>query len=70
MSEQSFKILYFISLKNLKIFSFDPLYLKCTCPVLITSIISVLNPPLLDQNFADLHAAATTELSSVAIGIV
>jgi hypothetical protein len=29
-----------------------------------------LKPPLVDQNLADFDAAATTELSSIAIGMV
>jgi hypothetical protein len=29
-----------------------------------------LKPPLVDQNFADLEAAATTELSSIAIVVL
>ena len=43
--------------------------MKCTCPTFSVPKIVVVNPPLDNQNFAALLAAATTELSSIAIGM-
>ena len=51
-------------------FSVSPLKMKWTCPIFSVSITVAVNPPRVDQNLAALEAAATTELSSIAIGMV
>ena len=62
--------LCFLVLKNKFSFSVFPLNKKCTCPIFSVPITLALNPPLEAQNFADFEAAAITELSSIAMGIV
>jgi hypothetical protein len=47
-----------------------PWYIKWTWPTLVVEMTSALKPPLFDQNIEALLAAAITELSSMAIGIV
>ena len=69
-SEVDFIRFFLIILKKLIIFLFSPLKIKCTWPIFSTPNTSVLKPPLVLQYFAALLEAATTELSSIAIGRV
>ena len=48
----------------------SPAYMKCTCPIFSVPNTSVLKPPRTIQNAALFAAAATTELSSMAMGTV
>ena len=47
----------------------SPENMKCTCPIFSVPRMVVLKPPRPNQNFAALLAAATTELSSIAMGM-
>ncbi len=56
--------------KNAVSFCASPSYLKCTWPIFSVFSIVALKPPRVDQNLAALLAAAITELSSMAMGMV
>ena len=70
LSSDTLKKIGLILLKKVVNFSVFPRKRKCTCPIFSVLMIVVLKPPLSPQNFAAFEAAATTELSSIAIGMV